>query len=125
MQIKKSYLEVLYLVLKETELNLAGSRTRDNFLKKLEDPLNTYYTDRTKIYTEYCNKKEDGTPDTEDGLYHFNQEVKEALVKELDVLNNEVVELSAPEELKDIIEKTNYKPKVGEVEAIDEILKNL
>lgn len=125
MQIKKSYLEVLYLVLKETELNLAGSRTRDNFLKKLEDPLNTYYTDRRKIYTEYCNKKEDGTPDIEDGLYHFKDEVKETVQEELNTLNSELVELSAPEELKDIIEKTNYKPKVGEVEIVDEILKNL
>lgn len=122
MQIKKKYIEVIYLVLKGTEgiLSLAESRVRDNFLKSLG--YETFVGERNKIYEHYCDKKEDGSPDVDDGSYHFQKQDLEVLNKELLTLLDEEVKVEAPESLKEIIEKTNYRPKTGEVEFIDEIL---
>ena len=41
---------------------------------------------------------------------------------ELKLLQDEEGELDAPEELKSFIELTEYKPKTGEAEIVDEIL---
>jgi len=124
LQLEKKYLEVFYLTLKGTEgiLSLAESRTRDGFMKTLGDVLEIFYADRKKIYETYATRKEDGIIDLTDNKYYFAPEKLDELNGELTTLLNEKVELSAPESLKPIIEKTTYNPKVGEVEMIDHVI---
>lgn len=128
MTIKKSYLETLFLFTKGTEnvLNLADSRLRDTFIKPLFEITKVYIEDRNKIYLEYCLKNEDGSPELLDGdKYQFPNEKLEEINKELEILGNEEVEVGTHEKLKEILEKSEYKPKVGEAEIIDEILAKL
>lgn len=120
---KKSNLEVLFNVLKGTEgvLNLAESRRRDVYLKPVLTALETFYKDRNTIFEKFCTKKEDGTPDIHEEKYSFPPESLDELNKEIEVLLNETVEI--PGDVKDLLEKSEYKPKIGEAEQIDELLK--
>lgn len=124
MNLLKSQLEVFYHTVKGTEgvLNLAEGRIRDSFMKPLTEALKTFEEDRKVIYEKFCTKKEDGTPDVDDGNYHFDPKEIPEVNKELQTLLDEEVELSTPTGLKEILEKTEYKPKVGESEVIDAIL---
>jgi len=124
---QKRYLEILFQVLKGTEgvLNLAESRKRDSFIKEVGKALETFYADRLAIYVKFCRKKEDGTPDIIDDKYHFEPEVVKEADAELKILLDEEVNLTVPENIKEIIEKTTYAPKVGEVELIDELTEKL
>lgn len=123
MKIKKLYLPIFYYALKGTEgqLSLAESRVRDSAMKMIREPAATFEQDRTKIFTTYCDKDEKGKPKIEDGKYSFDPELLETINGELSTLNNEEVELEIHNDIKEILEKTNYKPKVGEAEVIDEI----
>jgi hypothetical protein len=131
MQIKKSSLEILFNFTKGTEgvLNLADSRVRDSFLKPLSEITQTYYDDRNKIYVAFCLKKEDGSPDLLDGdKYQFDKTKLDEINKELLTLADESVEVNFtdnPQRIKQILEKSDYKPKVGESEAFDTILNAL
>lgn len=128
MKLKKQYLETLFATVKGTEgvLNLAESRIRDEFLKKLVEPTDTFIKDRAKIYETFAIKKEDGSLDLVDGnKYQFPPEKIDEINAELKTLVEEEVEFDTPEKLKEIIEKTDYKPKVGESDIIDEITKLL
>lgn len=123
MTLPKKHLEVFFNALRETEgvLSLSEARKRDPFMKIVGDHLNSFYTDRTKIYETFCDKTEEGKPDIKDGKYHFAPELLEQINGELVTLADEEVELTIPEGMKDILDKTTYKPKFGEVEIIDEI----
>ncbi len=132
MTIKKANLEVFFYALKGTEgvLTLAESRVRDAFIKPLAEYTDTYLKDRQKIFETFCLKKEDGTNDLKtekDGTqsYQFPTEKLEEINKELKTLAEEEVELEAPEKLKEILEKTEWKPKTGEVAIFDEIITKL
>lgn len=120
---KKSQLETLFNVLKGTEgtLNLAESRRRDAYLKPLIEALETFYKDRVKIYEKFCTKKEDGTPDIEGGKYIFPTESLEETNKELETLSQETITIEG--DIKDLLEKSEYKFKIGEAEILDKILK--
>jgi len=122
----KNKLEILFLTVRGTEgvLSLSDSRTRDAFLKPLLEATKTFEEDRKAIYEKFCTKNEDGTPDLTDDKYHFEPEILEDLNKELTILYTEEVELPVAQNdaLKSILESTEYKPKVNEVEIIDEIL---
>lgn len=126
MLIKKSSLEVLFLASKEIEkITLSEARIRDSFIKPLSVTLQSFYDDRKKIYDTFCLKKEDGTPDLKDGdKYQFPKDTTEA-DNELKTLLSEEVEVNFPAGIKEILEKTSYSPKVGEVEVLDEILTKL
>lgn len=127
MQIKKSSLEVLFLTLKGTEgiLNLADARIRDTFLKPVIESYETFIKERTTIYETFCDKKEDGTPDIEDNRYKFSKEVQAQADAELKTLYDEEITLETPEKLKEFMEKSEYNPKVGEADIIDEIIGKL
>lgn len=125
MTLKKLYLETLFNFTKGTEgiLSLSDSRVRDNFMKPLGETLQTFVNDREVIYKNFCLKKEDGEPDLLEGnSYQFPPEKVEEINRELKVLGDEEVEVSTPDKLKEILEKSEYKPKIGESEIIDEIL---
>lgn len=128
MQIKKQHLEVFFLALRGTEnvLSLAESRIRDSFMKPLAEVTETYVNDRNKIYVAFCKKDEDGKPAWVDGnKYEFDNEKVEEINKELTTLAEEEVELTPPLFLKEMIEKTEWKPKVGEAALLDEVLTKL
>ena len=120
MNVKKQHLETLYLVVKGTEniLNLSESRKRDTFLKPLTEALETFYKERKVIYEKFCDKNEDGTPNIVENRYTFQN--AEEVNKELTILLEETVELP-PLEVS-ILEKSEYKPKIGEAEIIDELI---
>lgn len=127
MKLQKRHLEITFLAFKGTEgvLSLKESRIRDSFMKSLTEVTMTFEEDRKAIYEKFCNKKEDGTPDTEDGQYHFDTAVLPDVNEELRILLDEEVEIETPVGLKETLEKTEYRPKTGEVEIIDEILAKL
>lgn len=119
MQLEKKYLLTFFLALKETDsqLSLKEARIRDSFMKPLLEAAQTYEKDRNNIYKTYGELKED--------KYHFKPEDVEKVNSEIEELNNETVELPATPSLKEILEKTEYKPKIGESEQIDHILELL
>lgn len=133
LKIPKKSLEVLFTLTKgtEEELNLSESRTRDAFIKDLAPVLDSFYQDRTKIYQTFCIKLEDGSPDfkvveNDNGkilskTYQFPLEKEQEISQELTTLYGETVELNVPSNLKEILEKSTYKPKIGETTLIDEI----
>lgn len=131
MQIKKSSLEALFNLAKGTEgaLSLVEARIRDGFIKPLTELTQTYFDQREVIYKHFCNKNDDGTPNLLEGYkYQFSKEVLEELNKELATLGDELVEVNFtdnPQQIKQILEKSEYKLKVLESELIDEILKSI
>ncbi len=130
MTIQKKNIEVVFLALKETSPNLADARIRDSFLKPLGEALDQLNRDKTAIYVQYCDKNEDGSPKIELGNYHFKTEDIDTINEELNTLFDETVDIptdnpSVPEKLKELIEKTNYSPKIGEVEIIDSFIATL
>ena len=128
MKIKKLSLETLFNFAKGTEnvLSLTESRVRDSFIKPLSEITQTYFDDRNKIYLAFCLKKEDGTPDFKNGnQYQFPSEKLSEINKELLILANEEIEVNFsdnPQQIKGILEKSEYKPKLLEAETIDSIL---
>lgn len=129
MKIQKRYLILLGSMLNECKgLNLKDARLRDSFGKQVSVPLNTFYGERTKIFQEFCDKDEKtGKPVIPEGdsgktQYRFSMENKDKMTAELEILLGEEIELTPPEDIKRIIEGTEYKPQVGETEVIDELL---
>lgn len=124
MQLKKQYLEPLFLLTQGTDgqLSLPEARVRDKFMKTVNEVTQEYEGHRKVIYEKFCTKTEDGKPDIADGKYHFDKEQLPEVNKELETLLAETVEIATPEGLKDILEKSAYKPRVGEAESIDHIL---
>lgn len=130
MKIKKSQLEVFFKTLRSTEgvLSLADARVRDAFMKPLGLEVDSMMADRKKIYEAYAIKNEEGEIDLKDGQYHFESEMFETVNKELETFGEEVVEVPftwgvTPSKLKEIVEKSQYKPLYGEADTIDEIIK--
>ena len=122
MEVEKKDLEVLFKIIKETNLNLKEARVRDPFLKDLGNKLDTYYFDRKAIYEKFCKKTEDGLPDTKDDKFTFEKDVVKELMSELEILNAEVVKIEVVDGLKGFIENSAYKPEYGEIEVIDKLL---
>lgn len=125
MTLKKQHLETIFSFVKGTEgsLTLAESRARDIFIKPLLEVTKTYIEDRNKIYLAFCNKNEDGTPNLIDGdKYEFPKEKLDEINKELITLAEEEVEINTYAITKEILDKSEYKPKLGETEVIDEFL---
>lgn len=124
MKLQKKYLEVFYKTVVGTEgvLTLAEGRVRDSFMKPLTEVTKQLEEDRKKIYETYCEKDKTGNPDITDDQYHFKTKDVPKVNKELIALYDEEVELPDEKRMKDIIERTQYKPKVGETEQIDFIL---
>lgn len=122
MKVKKQYLEILFSTLKGTEnsLSIAESRKRDAFLKELAPKLDNFYKERSFIYETFCDKKEDGTPDIRDDQYRFDPAKLEEINSELETLGNEEVSIDLP--INGILEKSEYRPKLGEVEIIDKLI---
>lgn len=121
---QKKHLEVAYQALSETSLSLSQARIRDAILNKLKPVIEQYYQDRKKVFETFCRKDENGKPEIIDDNYKFDQSVQEELVKELNTLLNEEVDIEITDEVKEIINNTNYKPKPFEVELIDQLCKN-
>lgn len=125
MNIQKGKLEVLLNFTKGTTglLTLAESRIRDTFAKGVADKTQEYLNEREEIYKHFCIKKEDGTPDLKDGnKYQFNPADLDAINAELKTLADEEVEITKPDGIKEILEKSEYKPQMGEAEIIDELV---
>jgi len=127
MKLEKRYLEVLYKTIKGTEgvLTLAEGRIRDAFMKDVTEATTQFENDRRVIYEKFCTKTDDGKPDVSDGKYHFKTEEVSEIQAELETLYAEEVELPSPSGLKEIVERTQYKPEIGESEKIDHIISKL
>ncbi len=115
MKIKKSCLEVFEKVLVGTEnvLNFVDARVRDSFLKKVVEQRATYIDERNKLLISLGIKIEG-----EEDRYKFTPEY----LKEVEILDVEEIELPDEIKIKEFIEISEYKPKVGEIDIIDEIL---
>lgn len=122
MKLENKYLEVLIKTLQATELNLSDSRKRDKSLKEADEAFTTLQSDRKKIIETYTLKNEDGTPKVEDNQYQLDPAKIKELATEVETLFNEEIEIETPDNLKEMIEKTTYMPKYGEVALIDEII---
>lgn len=83
-------------------------------LRPLLEATQTFEQDRLKIYQKYGELR--------DNQYHFKNEDIETVNKEVIDLNEETVELPNISGIKQILENTDYKPKTGEVELIDEVI---
>ena len=123
---------MFFKTLRGTEgfLSLADARVRDAFMKPLGVQVDDMVADRKKIYERFSKKNPDGTPNTADGNFHFEADILEVLNKELEIFANEEVEVEfvwgvTGGKLRDIMEKSQYKPMYGEVQEIDEIIKQL
>jgi hypothetical protein len=127
MQITKRELEPIFLAVKGTEgvLSLKDARVRDSFMKPLTEALMSFEKERNAVYDQFCIKTEDGQPDLSDGSYHFDKGEIEKVNEELKTLIAEPVELTPPAGLKEILERSEYKPRVGEVEIIDSFINAL
>lgn len=127
MKIKKGNLTLLVDVLKKTDLGLKDARERDAFLLKLNQDIEQFHKDQDKIYRQFARKKEDGELDiTKNGNqinYSFDNDKFDEMQKELELFYSETITVKPTENLPKFIEDTTYKPKVGQVEYIDEILK--
>lgn len=124
MLIEKRHLEPLWRVLGGTDeqLTLAEARVRDRAYTAVTEELKAFEQERKAIYEKFCTKLEDGTPDTSDNQYRFVGDDKTNMETELNVLLDEKVEITLPDNIAAIAEKTTYKPRVGESEAIDAML---
>ncbi len=122
MKVKKQHLEILFSTLKGTEniLSLPDSRKRDAFLKALSSELETFYKERTVIYETFCDKDENGKPDIKDDKYHFAPEKFDEINGELKTLGDEEVTIDLS--ITGVLEKSEYKPKIGEAEIIDKLI---
>lgn len=118
MQLKKSHLEVFVKALQATEdvLTFPESRVRDSFLKKLLESYQDYMTFRDELLIKLASPIEGKV-----NMYTFTPEY----LKELEVLNEEETELPDEPKIKEFLEKTTYKPKVGEADLLDDIIKLL
>ena len=132
MKVKKVQLEPFFKVLRGTDgvLSLADARVRDAFMKPLGNHLDAFYADRAKIYESFSIKDKEGNPDLTDGNFHFPADEMENLNGELIEFGEEIVEVEfvwgvTGGKLKEIIEKSTYKPVYGETEVIDEIINNI
>ena len=127
MLVQKQHLQTFLDVLMGTQgvLNLADSRIRDMFMKKIVAFIETYTEEKNKIYAQFALKKEDGTPDIDDGNYHFDPKDVIQINEELMILAKEEVELSGVSKIKSFIEQSEYKPRAGDAEIIDELLSKL
>jgi len=127
MTTKKKNLELIFNVLRETKLSLADSRIRDAFMKQFGEALDDFVKERENVYIKFCDKDEDGNPKVLENKYTFQKSVLEEMSNELEILLNEEVAIAADntEKIKEFIESTQYNPKPGEVELIDEFLVDL
>lgn len=117
---QKKHLELAYTLLSQTELNLAEARIRDTFIKELSAKLESFYEEKKKIIETLADKDENGAPIIQGEMYKMTN--MDTFNQELNTLLSELVSLEVSDQVKNIIRKTNYKPKVGEMELIDEIL---
>lgn len=124
-KLNKRHLEVLILTLKEAKADLKGARVRDSVISQATPLLKQFYDDRNAIFIEYCEKNEDGTPETKDNQYTFRNDITPKVEEEVQDLLDEEVDITLPLEIKELILNTTYSPKYGEMELIDEILAKL
>ena len=125
---KKKQIELLFKVLRDTDLSLKDARVRDEALRTITPTLEAFYADRKKIWDKYCDKNEDETPkETSDGQLTFATAILPQLTKDLEEFVNEDVLLTFKdvEKIKKFAENTNYKFGFGEVEVFDEIIKSI
>ncbi len=116
---KNKHLELLAEMLSKTELDFTQARIRDKYLKEVGIFFSEKEENRKKILESF------GTINKDKNVYEFeNNEVFKNALDELNKLSEEATSLAITLEIKEMIEKTNYKPKVGEMEIIDEILES-
>ena len=128
MQLHKKDLTILYQVLRGTEgvLTLSEGRVRDALMKPLTEATKQFEIDRNAIYAKFAQKgaiKKEGDKTT----WKFDKKNVPKVNKEIQLLYAEQVELPVPDakRLVEIIERTQYKPAMGETEAIDAIIKKI
>lgn len=123
MKLQKKYLELFFKVVKGYKTpKMAQARLRDSFLKELSGPTDQFIQDRNAIYINFCDKKEDGSPNIINDKYKFDPKLLEEINAELKTLGDEEVELTVPGEVKNFIEESSYESEAGETTIIDEIL---
>lgn len=126
MKIKNKDLELLYKFFSKVEMpSQADLRVRDKFTKQLKENLTSYTEDSKKIYEQFAKKNEDGSPmvtQIETGFrYTFPEGVIDEVIKEVETLNNEEVEIDIDPKIPTFIEFTKYMPEDGEMLRIDAI----
>lgn len=118
MQITKEEALVLQKVLVGTQekLDFADARVRDKFLKSLAPEIQLYYEARDKLLISLADR-------IEGEENRFNLTPK--FLEEEKILNEETIELPDEPKLKEFIELSEYKPKIGEMDLVDSILSKI
>ena len=133
MKITNTFFEVnntqdapLIKLCKCTGLPAKASYWLSRLLQKLE-PLNVIYnTERQKLIEKWCDKKPDGTPDTENEQYRFtthmkefNAEYQELLSIEIDP-GMEIIKISLDKIPAGVLNSFDYNRLAGIVEFTEE-----
>lgn len=131
MKIKKKHLEVLGSAIKSVNCDsFKEGRVRDAFYRSLHPFIIAFYSDRAEIFNKLCIKDADGNPVRELGengkprmeTFKFDVQNQGALNAEMETLVEEEIEIEAYDELKKHLEASEYKPKFGEAELLDEVI---
>ena len=131
MKIQKSDVGVILSFLGGAdELKLKDARIRDKAIRDLTEYKKVYEVEKTKVYEKFCTKDDDGKPKVERNpmggvKYNFPTEIIEDLNSEMKILNEETFTYKPNADVVRFIEISNYKPKVGEVEIIDDVLERM
>ena len=126
MKLFKKQLNLLVGVLAETKPHFVEARLRDKVIKLLLIESTQFDEDRVKICKDLCIKDEKGEPLMKGNIFDFTPENMTKFQEEFKILSDEEIKLpldgNEQQRLLKLIETTEYLPKVGEVEMIDEIL---
>lgn len=130
MRIKKKQLELLSKIIIATTPRFVEARFRDRFFKKLSEEFKQFNEDRIKLCEGLSKLDAEGKPIIVDGQFQIEDDKKDELEKEFDILKEEdisiILEGDEASRLVRLIESTNYTPAFGEVETIEkEIIANI
>ncbi len=123
MKLKKSQIEAVATAINYPIKNFSDARKRDVFMKSLQEQFKLFTEQQQAIYTEFCEKDEEGKPSLiEENKYQFKNEVLPDLDKELGTLYNEEIEVQG--DIKDIIINSQAELKTGMTDILQEVLDN-
>ncbi len=126
MKLKKSQIDLLLKTIGNSHVVFAEARLRDSIGKTLVELYEKFEEVRLTICKELATKNEAGEPVEKEGMYIFTDEARVTLKEKVGVLMDEEVDIPLKSvdaaRLRRIVEVTEYKPEVGEVAMIEDIL---
>jgi len=123
MKIQNKYLKLAVETMMMTPCVYSDAKLRDIFGRNLLQAHKTYDEKRLSLCEQMCDKDDQGKPVTKDKNYVFSDTIKPEFDTKLTDLMNEEIEIPLrfgdAHRLKNMIEKTQYTPAVGEAEIIE------